>query len=154
MTTHSDAVRESFANDPNASWDEGIGFCAAGICDAIEERFGVMPSFGVAGGCVNMCLTLETGHVLHIHDYDEPLTHAKVRTAADGFSVAVYLNDEASGWGADELVFLRRHVDADGLGDLIAAAIAELAFVKVEDRHTAEYQQDSRHFGTTESGRR
>lgn len=138
MSGHMDAVRESFANDPNASWDHGIGFVATGICDTIEKRFGTFPGFGVAGGCVNMVLTLETGHVVHVHDYDEPLTHAKVRSAADGFSVDVYLSNDASGWGADPLVSLRRHVDLAGLGDLIADAIAELAFVTVEARHTAE----------------
>jgi hypothetical protein len=40
----------------NGHLDHGTGFIHAGIADDIEQRFGVFPSFGYAGGCVNMVL--------------------------------------------------------------------------------------------------
>lgn len=72
----------------NGHLDYHLGFTDSGIADDIEQRFGVFPRFGRAGGCVNMVLRLETGHVVNITDMDAPfLTALHARADSDGFTL-------------------------------------------------------------------
>jgi hypothetical protein len=110
----------------NGHLDHGTGFIHAGIADDIEQRFGVFPSFGYAGGCVNMVLRLETGHIVNVTDAEKPLTPIGEHTAADGFAVAIYRDDDAFGYGHDPVITRTAHISASGLVDLIADAINAL----------------------------
>ena len=97
------------------------------ITPMIEDRFGVTPDFGCAGGCVTMVLELETGHVIHVNDARESgLRHIDRRSVADGFSVQIWRDDDACAWGEDPILTLTRYVDVAGLPDLIADAISAL----------------------------
>jgi hypothetical protein len=92
MTTHDNpAPNDDEWVSVNGHLDYHLGFIDSGIADDIEQRFGVFPRFGRAGGCVNMVLRLETGHVVNITDMHAPfLTALHTRGDSDGFTVAVY----------------------------------------------------------------
>lgn len=109
----------------NAHLDHGTGFIAAGVADALERHFGVFPEFGCAGGCVNMILRLETGHIVDITDITAPLTPIPERRRADGFTVAVY-TATGFGYGDDPLIMLSEPADAEDLPDLIARTLTAL----------------------------
>jgi hypothetical protein len=92
MTTHDNpAPNDDEWVSVNGHLDYHLGFIDSGVADDIEQRFGVFPRFGRAGGCVNMVLRMETGHVVNIIDMDAPfLTALHTRGDSDGFTVAVY----------------------------------------------------------------
>jgi hypothetical protein len=110
----------------NGHLDYHLGFIDSGVADDIEQRFGVFPRFGRAGGCVNMVLRLETGHVVNITDMDAPfLTALDERADSDGLTVAVYTEP---GFGNGQPLFsLSEPVGAAGRLGLIGQAVARLA---------------------------
>ena len=112
----------------NGHLDYHSGWVDSGIADAIEAQFGVYPEFGIAGGCINMVLRLESGHVLDINDAEEPLTPVHDRDPSDGFSIAIYRSDDDHGWGRDPvLTLVVAMANPQDLPNLIAQAIRQLA---------------------------
>ena len=127
MTTHDNpAPNDDEWVSVNGHLDYHLGFIDSGIADDIEQRFGVFPRFGRAGGCVNMVLRLETGHVVNITDMHAPfLTALHTRGDSDGFTVAVYTENGFE--NGQPLFSLAEPIGAAGLLNLIGQALATLA---------------------------
>lgn len=127
MTTdHTTPDRVDDRVSVNDHLDYGRGFVRNGVADTSEARFGVFPRFGKAGGCVNMLITVETGHLVNVTDmHSADLTSVEHRTAAHGFTVAAFT---AAGLEIGEpTVALHEPVDTTALPDLIELALRALA---------------------------
>lgn len=104
----------------NDEWDNGTGFADVGC--ALEDRFGSVFRFGLAGGCTNMMSRLEGGVVVNVTDAELPfLTHIDRRTAETGFTIGVYTSEGFE--NGEPVLLLTRYIDAEGLGDMIAEAL-------------------------------